>query len=262
MKPKITQNIFYVKKIFNVVKASHTRIRKPIVVKSRFYDVFSYTLAGECTYILEDGTEIHLKKDDILFLSHTQKYTFEVNSDEYKYIFCDFLLEDSTDCKSGFFRPTNVEYSDNLFRKLHKNFNSSSKASIAKAISVFYEIYALLMATDNPDYLSHSTRTKIHDMKAYMDLNFKNTSLTIAELASTVGMSEVYFRKLFKSQFGTSPSQYITSLRLNNAKELMLSTFMTLEDCALESGFSSLQYFCRVFKKATGLTPFNYRKQL
>ncbi len=262
MKPKITQNIFYVKKIFNVVKATHTHIRNPIKIRSRFYDAFSYTLSGECTYVLEDGTEIHLKKGDILFLSHTEKYTFEVNSDEYKYIFCDFLLEDNLVCKSDFFRPTNEEYTENLFRKLHKNFNNPSKSAIAKSISLFYEIYSLLMATDNPDYLSLNTRTKINDIKSYMDLNFKNTTLTISELASMIGMSEVYFRKLFKSQFGTSPSQYIASLRLNKSKELMRSTFMTLEDCALESGFSSLQYFCRVFKKATGITPSNYRKQV
>lgn len=261
MKPKITQSTFYIKKIFNVVKAKHVQIRKPFNVKSRYYDAFSYTLSGEAKYQLEDGTEIYLKKGDILFLSHSQKYVFTPMTAEYKFIFCDFLLEDNLDCKSDVFRPANEEYAENLFRKLHNTFNNPSKNSVAKAISVFYEIYSLLLTTDNPDYLSHNTRTKIHDIKAYIDLNFKNTNLSVSELAETINMSEVYFRKLFKAQFGTSPSQYIISSRLNKAKELIKYPFLTLEECALQSGFSSLQYFCRVFKKATGTTPQTYRKQ-
>ena len=74
-------------------------------------------------------------------------------------------------------------------------------------------------------------------------------------------MSNVYFRSLFKAQYHLSPSQYIISVRLKNAKSLMKYSFLTLEECALQSGFSSLQYFCRVFKKYTGMTPSEYRKQ-
>lgn len=44
------------------------------------------------------------------------------------------------------------------------------------------------------------------------------------------------------------------------ARELMTYSFLTLEDCALQSGFSSLQYFCRVFKKGYGITPAKYRE--
>ncbi|MBQ7054474.1 MAG: helix-turn-helix transcriptional regulator, partial [Oscillospiraceae bacterium] len=83
--------------------------------------------------------------------------------------------------------------------------------------------------------------------------------LSVTSLAESIDLSEVYFRKLFKAQFDVSPAQYIISVRLKKAKELMRSPFLSLEECALQSGFSSLQYFCRVFKKATGATPGSYR---
>ena len=261
MRQELTENTFYVKKIYNVVKATHHNAYKTTHVRSRFYDVFLYVLAGRCLYTFEDGTEFELSKGDILFMTHTEKYFFQVLEPDFKYIFCDFSLVGDIDCKSTFFHPKNEEYAENLFRKLHTRFNTPSQTAVAESISIFYDIYSLLMTTANSSYMGHSARSRIDSAKSYIDLNYKSTSLSISELAESAKMSEVYFRKLFKARFGISPSQYITSIRLNKAKELMKSSFLTLEDCALQSGFSSLQYFCRVFKKATGVTPYNYRKQ-
>ena len=74
-------------------------------------------------------------------------------------------------------------------------------------------------------------------------------------------MSQVYFRKLFREAWGCTPSQYAVSVRLQRAKALMEYPFLTLEECAEQSGFSSLQYFCKVFKKEVGTTPSKYRKK-
>ena len=261
MQQELTKNTFYVKKIYNVVKATHNNIYKTTHVRSRFYDVFSYVLEGRCRYTLEDGTKYELSKGDILFMTHTEKYYFQVLEPDYKYIFCDFTFADNIDCKTTVIRPKNIEYSENLFRKLHARFNAPSQTAVAESVSLFYDIYALLMTTANSSYIGHGARSRIESAKSHIDLNFKSPNLSISQLADQIGMSEVYFRKLFKTQFGTSPSQYITLMRINKAKELMKSSFITLEDCALQSGFSSLQYFCRVFKRTTGTTPHNYRKK-
>lgn len=117
------------------------------------------------------------------------------------------------------------------------------------------------MKTVNKIYISKSSRNKIAESKDYIDANFNDTSLSVDFLAEKAVMSNVYFRSLFKAQYHLSPSQYIISVRLKNAKSLMKYSFLTLEECALQSGFSSLQYFCRVFKKYTGMTPSEYRNQ-
>ena len=115
--------------------------------------------------------------------------------------------------------------------------------------------------TANNVYIEKFSENKIAEAKNHIDTNYKDTSLSVYSLAEKTAMSEVYFRKLFKSQYHLSPVQYITSIRLKKAKELMKYPFLTLEECALQSGFSSLQYFCRVFKKSTGTTPAQYRKE-
>jgi two-component system response regulator YesN len=75
-------------------------------------------------------------------------------------------------------------------------------------------------------------------------------------------MSEVYMRKIFKNKYGRSPIEYITSVRLMRARELIGYQFVSLEECAKQSGFSSLQYFSRVFKKEFGITPASYRRSV
>jgi AraC-like DNA-binding protein len=100
------------------------------------------------------------------------------------------------------------------------------------------------------------------EAKRYIEDNFNLPELSISMIAEKIGISEVYLRKLFKAQFATSPAKYLISVRLKNAKKLMKYPFLSLEECAMQSGFSSLQYFCRLFKKETGISPGSYRKQL
>ena len=79
-------------------------------------------------------------------------------------------------------------------------------------------------------------------------------------IAKKLGITEVYFRKLFQAAYNVSPSQYMIYARIERAKNLMETSGFSMEDCALQSGFSSVQYFNRAFKKVTGFTPATYRK--
>ena len=74
------------------------------------------------------------------------------------------------------------------------------------------------------------------------------------------GMSEVYFRKLFKQLYHLTPGQYLTAVRVKRTRELPAYPYLTLEECAKQCGFSTVQYFCRVFKEHTGQTPAKYKK--
>ena len=86
--------------------------------------------------------------------------------------------------------------------------------------------------------------------------------ISVSELARHAGMSEVYFRKLFKSVAGVSPAKFIVDQRVRRAKELLSLDYLTLDDVSERCGFSSLSYFCRVFKENTGMTPGEFKKAL
>lgn len=180
-----------------------------------------------------------------------------IHTTDYKFIFCDFEFDGDSPRKSDVFAQNNTFTIENLFLRLH---NSSNKHQLTECMSILYKIYnEILFSTENT-YIGKSATNKINFAKEYIDTNVTDPSISIAAISEMVGMCEGYFRKLFKSQYAISPSQYIISVRLKKSKELMKYPSLTLEECALQSGFSSAQYFCRMFKKSTGITPAQYRK--
>ena len=74
-------------------------------------------------------------------------------------------------------------------------------------------------------------------------------------------MSEVYYRKLFRVRFADSPSGYLSFVRLRAAEELMQYSVRPLKEISEACGFSSVQYFCRVFKQKRGLSPARWRRE-
>lgn len=85
--------------------------------------------------------------------------------------------------------------------------------------------------------------------------------LSIEDLAADLGFSTAYFTRLFTKETGLSPMAFLTQQRLTHSVFLLLNTSMTNEEIAAGCGFSCGNYFCKVFKKASGLSPAEYRKR-
>lgn len=83
--------------------------------------------------------------------------------------------------------------------------------------------------------------------------------LTLTEMAQSVGLSVEHLRELFKSEIGMTPTQYQKRLRLLEARRLLESTFLNVQEIAVQVGLSDDSHFVRDFKKLYGLTPAQYR---
>jgi AraC-like DNA-binding protein len=81
-------------------------------------------------------------------------------------------------------------------------------------------------------------------------------------LAGYAGYSPYHFTRIFKERIGLSPLYYISSLRLQRAKELMLHTNMSVRDIGLEVGQQSLGTFTSRFTERVGLTPSHFRNSM
>lgn len=124
-----------------------------------------------------------------------------------------------------------------------------SKTSFSKCMSLIYDIYRLILSTAEKSCLNHSAESRIIRAKEYIDTNFSDKTLSISALAKQSGMSEVYFRKLFGQKYNLSPVQYLISVRIKNAKQLLNYDFLNLEECASQCGFLTVQYFAAYSKK-------------
>jgi AraC family transcriptional regulator len=85
-------------------------------------------------------------------------------------------------------------------------------------------------------------------------------SLPVEDLANLVSLSPSHFCRVFKESFGESPHGYITKLRVERARTLMLTTSESLSQIALACGLADQAHLCRCFRRVTGTTPGFWRR--
>ena len=84
----------------------------------------------------------------------------------------------------------------------------------------------------------------------------------IEMLSSMCYLCEAQFLNLFKKAVGMSPTKYKNFLRVQQAKELLTEGGHREAEIAVMLGFKNINYFCRVFKNHTGITPSAYQMQI
>ncbi|MFS4466669.1 helix-turn-helix domain-containing protein [Maribacter sp. 2210JD10-5] len=86
-------------------------------------------------------------------------------------------------------------------------------------------------------------------------------NLTVKELSVFCHLSTDHFSRIFKETFGVRPNAYLQAKRVERAQLLLLTTNNSLAQIASKTGMSTVSYFSRTFKKVTGKTPGNFRKE-
>jgi two-component system response regulator YesN len=92
----------------------------------------------------------------------------------------------------------------------------------------------------------------------YIQENFRKP-LTLEEVADHVHVSPYYFSHGFKNFTGMSFIQYVTKLRVEEAKKLLLSTNLSVKEVGKMVGYSDANYFSRVFKNEIGMPPSRFK---
>lgn len=84
--------------------------------------------------------------------------------------------------------------------------------------------------------------------------------MSLSVLAEEFHMNPQYISQLFKNEIGVGFLAYLTSIRMEKAKKLLLSTSLSIGEIAEQSGYGDYRVFTKVFKKSEGITPSQYRR--
>jgi len=144
--------------------------------------------------------------------------------------------------------------------EIHSIFENNGSASsiLLQATTIIDKCFAHFEKDLIP--VHHSKNDFYQKLKKYIDENYTNPDLHSVSLGETFDINSNYMSTQFKKEFGVTIASYITTLRIENAKRLLLTTNLTNEEISNQVGFSNCRTFLRVFKKTEDLTPKEFKR--
>lgn len=155
-----------------------------------------------------------------------------------------FLLDDE---------DKNIE---TLVYMIIKTFHKKGNNYIATADSLADAVCNMISGKlSGPKEINREIETFVNELI----LNYSDCDFTASKVMNLTNYNRDHFRRLFKRYTGKTPVEYLTLLRIRNAKNMLVNNSQkSIKMISLESGFSDYFYFAKVFKKHTGMTPGEY----
>ncbi|PKO14106.1 MAG: AraC family transcriptional regulator [Chloroflexi bacterium HGW-Chloroflexi-10] len=100
---------------------------------------------------------------------------------------------------------------------------------------------------------------KVSEIQKYVNNRYKNT-ITLGSISEKFYISPFYLSRMFKKATGFTFTEYLNSLRIREAQQLLKESQLNVSEIADKVGYESQTHFGRVFKKITGMSPLQYRK--
>ena len=156
----------------------------------------------------------------------------------------------AVDC--GILVQHSIFLENHYLEQIEKSTNYSSLTEVA---CLFYQefITSVYMVNASPNI----SKT-IHQCISYIEQNL-NETLSLTQIASSVGYTESHLAKKFKAEVGCTIHTYIQHAKIEYSKHLLSTSQMSIQDISDELGFCSRGYFCSIFKKIVGVSPSKYR---
>lgn len=131
--------------------------------------------------------------------------------------------------------------------------SSKKTASFAKIMTICAEYMTLINALPgNKPSTAELTRLYVYE-------NFRE-KITMQDICAALGRTKSAICPAFKEKYGITVMDYLTELRIEEAKKMLSETDMTVSEISEEIGFSDTSYFSKVFCKTVGKSPSNYRR--
>lgn len=221
------------------------------------YCTMALILAGSAQYELA-GEQFAVQPGDVLFVPPHISYTARVVSKEpWEHIVIGFCTaEDAAKLPlERVHRPIHGNRLAELFRQVYEVWSACAFGYKLQTRAIVSQIlFELLRENVSRHFGSNTALSSLKAASDYMEQNYRQ-KLTVEELAARSGYSASHFARQFTRVYGVSPIQYLNSIRILHAKNLLRTDQYTIAEIAQKCGFSNVYYFSRCFKQLTGTPP-------
>lgn len=215
-------------------------------VLPREYSALAFRIKGS-GIIYYNENNISISTNDILYLPQKIGYSAKYSDTELIVIHFRTQISDNI---AEVFSFENAEKVYKLFLEALSIWQNKNIGYKILALSILYKI----LGTIYKETQKHTLPQNFINAVSLINSKYKNNSLSIKQVCQEAQISETYFRKLFSEYYKKTPVSYINELRIEFARNL-ISSGVTIEKSAYESGFNDVKYFARVVKKHFGCTP-------
>jgi two-component system, response regulator YesN len=197
--------------------------------------------------LLSVDTEGTLDAFERIFLWLTMNYKEDMDRIKSRIIELFFLVKRSM--------PYSVE-NDSL--RAQDFLNSILKTQGLRELKVACTVRLKQIITDMSEAREMEINSLSAKVKKYIIENF-NRDISMDDAAKETNLSYHYFSKFFKDSTGKSFVEYLTELRVAKSRELLRDTNDSIKEICYKIGYSDPNYYCKIFKRVTGMTPTEYR---
>lgn len=233
--------------------------------KGRVADEFKliYITKGVGYVRFENKDELEIHKGMILMIQPNQKYQYyHLKENEWKEFFIRFEADALYHqlIRSLFvneYQVVDVGFNEELVRLFQRSVDvvrNGLKSSQVYLSGILLHILGLIIAETKNSVMEKREKQIIEQAKILMNEHIYD-DISAPQVAESLNLSYITFRKNFKKYTGHSPAKYISDLKIEKARELLTETNLSVKEIAFSLQFSSTNHFSTVFKKATGLTP-------
>ena len=228
----------------------------------RYFSSLAYVTDGQFRYTCRNASHI-VRKGELLFIRGGDidvTESFECRA--VSYIFSDFMIFDN-----DFSFPTRITVSppvgaqiESLYAEMLKIWRSGLISRKTKCLVKLYSILSLLSDEIFEKSRDSYRYQKIAAVVEYLNTHCLEPGFDRGRMLSLACMSEVNLNRLFNDFFGVTVNAYITEKRMDEAKSLLMNSTNTIGRIAALCGFSDIYSFSHSFRRATGLSPSEWRK--
>lgn len=208
--------------------------------------------AGFAHYVVSGNTkELHDALETMV-----RKYLFQENSSVCQQQM--LLLE----LQTGFFRIVRqMNLEEEAYRKYCRKLEGIWGTDLIRQLGGILNLYQELCKEVCERKEGTDAESIVTSAAGYIDANYGDSSLSLTGIADMFSISETYLSNLFRQVLGINFSVYVEKIRMEKAKELLAMTDLPVGEISRCVGYCSANSFCRAFRRVTGVSASQYRKE-